>query len=82
MLFTNSPTCLGPGSYDLFQCCLAQLSFKQALFGGLVEPKPLGKGGFGSTVQRDFIFHNKEPLKGPGPAQYEVRETTGAPFLP
>lgn len=71
-----TPLCSGPGSYDLFRPGLAQLSFKQAL---LARTR---KGGFGSTVQRNFIFHNKELLKGPGPAQYEVRVTTGAAFLP
>lgn len=58
----------GPGSYDLFERGLAQLSFKQAFFARS------RKGGFGSTVQRDFIY-NKELLKSPGPAQYEVRTT-------
>uniref|UniRef100_H3DEE5 Sperm tail PG-rich repeat containing 2 n=1 Tax=Tetraodon nigroviridis TaxID=99883 RepID=H3DEE5_TETNG len=56
----------GPGSYDLFQRGFAQLSLKQASFART------RKGGFGSTVQRDFIFHNKELLKGPGPAQYQA----------
>ncbi|CAG08419.1 unnamed protein product [Tetraodon nigroviridis] len=65
----------GPGSYDLFQRGFAQLSLKQASFART------RKGGFGSTVQRDFIFHNKELLKGPGPAQYQVRETTAGAFL-
>lgn len=79
MLYTNSALtllCSGPGSYDLFQRGLAQLGFKQAFVART------RKGGFGSTVQRDFIFHNKELLKGPGPAQYVVKETTGAAFLP
>ena len=66
--------CSGPGSYDLFQTGLAQLGLKQAL---LAQNR---KGGFGSTVRRDFIFHSKE-LEGPGPAQYEVRETTCVAFL-
>lgn len=59
----------GPGSYDLFERGLAQLSFKQAFF------TRSRKGGFGSTVQRDLIFYNKELLKSPSPAQYEVRAT-------
>lgn len=66
----------GPGSYDMFESGLAQLSFKQAF---LARTK---KGGFGSTVQRDFIFHNTELLKSPSPAQYEVRATIGTAFLP
>lgn len=66
----------GPGSYDLFESGLAQLSFKQAF---LARTK---KGGFGSTVQRDFIFHNEEMLNSPSPAQYEVRPTIGAASLP
>uniref|UniRef100_A0A3B5KNP8 Sperm tail PG-rich repeat containing 2 n=1 Tax=Takifugu rubripes TaxID=31033 RepID=A0A3B5KNP8_TAKRU len=59
----------GPGSYDLFERGLAQLSFKQAFFARS------RKGGFGSTVQRDFIY-NKELLKSPGPAQYEAEKKT------
>lgn len=66
----------GPGSYDLLESGLAQLSFKQAF---LARTK---KGGFGSTVRRDFVFHNKEMLKSPSPAQYEVRPTIGAAVLP
>lgn len=62
----------GPGSYDLFERGLAQLSFKQAFFARS------RKGGFGSSVQRDFIFYNKELLKSPSPAQYEVRATVSA----
>lgn len=67
--------CSGPGSYDLFECGLAQLSFKQAFFART------RKGGFGSTVQRDFIFYNKELLKGPSPAQYEVRAAVSTASL-
>lgn len=78
-MFTNaalSHLCSGPGSYDLLLRSLAQLSFKQAL---LARSR---KGGFGSTVQRDFTFHSKELLKGPSPAQSEVSGTTSAAGLP
>ena len=58
--------CPGPGSYNVFDYGLAQDSFKKAFF------ERTRKGGFGSTVQRNSIFLNKESIEAPSPGQYEV----------
>ncbi|XP_068616924.1 sperm-tail PG-rich repeat-containing protein 2 [Brachionichthys hirsutus] len=60
----------GPGSYNVFEHGLAQDSFKKAFLGRT------RKGGFGSTAQRNSIFHNKESTEVPSPGQYEAEQKT------
>lgn len=50
----------------MFEYGLAQDAFKKACL------ERTRKGGFGSTAQRKFIFHNKESIEAPSPGQYEV----------
>ncbi|KAF7655356.1 hypothetical protein LDENG_00057430, partial [Lucifuga dentata] len=57
-----------PGSYNVFDYGLAQASFKKAVLGST------RKGGFGSTAQRSFNFHNNESLQAPCPGQYETEK--------
>ncbi|KAM9391466.1 sperm-tail PG-rich repeat-containing protein 2 [Pholidichthys leucotaenia] len=66
---TKIPT-PGPGSYNVFDQGLASESFKKAFL------QQTRKGGFGSTAQRDFVFHNKESMEAPGPAQYQSQKRT------
>nr|XP_046243507.1 sperm-tail PG-rich repeat-containing protein 2 isoform X2 [Scatophagus argus] len=68
----NHKTCStpGPGSYNVFEHGLSRESFKKAF---LERTK---KGGFGSSAQRNFIFHNKESIKAPSPGQYETEKKT------
>uniref|UniRef100_A0A673CJ16 Sperm tail PG-rich repeat containing 2 n=1 Tax=Sphaeramia orbicularis TaxID=375764 RepID=A0A673CJ16_9TELE len=58
----------GPGSYNVFEYGLARESFKKAFL------ERTRRGGFGSTAQRNCVFHNKESIEGPSPAQYEKTE--------
>ncbi|XP_060894896.1 sperm-tail PG-rich repeat-containing protein 2 [Labrus mixtus] len=58
----------GPGSYNVFEQGLACESFKRAFF------ERTRKGGFGSTVQRNSIFNNKESIQAPSPGQYETEK--------
>ncbi|XP_034548886.1 sperm-tail PG-rich repeat-containing protein 2 isoform X2 [Notolabrus celidotus] len=60
----------GPGSYNVFERSLASESFKKAFL------ERTRKGGFGSTAQRNFIFHNKESIDAPSPGQYETEKKT------
>ncbi|XP_062273843.1 sperm-tail PG-rich repeat-containing protein 2 [Scomber scombrus] len=60
----------GPGSYNVFDYGLARDSFKKAFF------ERTRKGGFGSTVQRNSIFLNKESIEAPSPGQYETKTKT------
>uniref|UniRef100_UPI0037E895CE sperm-tail PG-rich repeat-containing protein 2 n=1 Tax=Semicossyphus pulcher TaxID=241346 RepID=UPI0037E895CE len=60
----------GPGSYDVFEQGLACESFKKAFL------ERTRKGGFGSTAQRNSIFHNKESIEAPSPGQYETEKKT------
>ncbi|XP_044053082.1 sperm-tail PG-rich repeat-containing protein 2 isoform X2 [Siniperca chuatsi] len=60
----------GPGSYNVFEHGLARESFKKAFL------ERTRKGGFGSTAQRNFIFHNKESIEAPSPGQYETEKKT------
>ncbi|XP_070761176.1 sperm-tail PG-rich repeat-containing protein 2 [Enoplosus armatus] len=68
----NHKTCStpGPGSYNVFEHGLARESFKKAFL------ERTRKGGFGSTAQRNFIFHNKESIEAPSPGQYETEKKT------
>ncbi|XP_069034424.1 sperm-tail PG-rich repeat-containing protein 2 [Embiotoca jacksoni] len=56
----------GPGSYNVFEHGLAGESFKKAFL------EQTRKGGFGSSAQRSFVFHNKESIEAPSPGQYET----------
>ncbi|XP_035514116.1 sperm-tail PG-rich repeat-containing protein 2 [Morone saxatilis] len=60
----------GPGSYNVFEHGLARESFKKAF---LERSK---KGGFGSSAERNSIFHNKESIEAPSPGQYEAEKKT------
>ncbi|XP_074526926.1 sperm-tail PG-rich repeat-containing protein 2 isoform X2 [Halichoeres trimaculatus] len=60
----------GPGSYNVSEHSLACESFKKAFL------ERTRKGGFGSTAQRNFIFHNKESIETPSPGQYETEKKT------
>ncbi|XP_029999651.1 sperm-tail PG-rich repeat-containing protein 2 [Sphaeramia orbicularis] len=60
----------GPGSYNVFEYGLARESFKKAFL------ERTRRGGFGSTAQRNCVFHNKESIEGPSPAQYETEKKT------
>lgn len=50
----------------MFEHGLARESVKKAFL------ERTRKGGFGSTAQRNSIFHNKESIEAPSPGQYEV----------
>ncbi|CAL8297165.1 unnamed protein product [Gadus morhua 'NCC'] len=56
----------GPGSYNMFDCGLAQESVKRATL------ESSRKGGFGCHAQRNSVFHNVQTLDAPGPGQYVV----------
>ncbi|CAL8328901.1 unnamed protein product, partial [Arctogadus glacialis] len=56
----------GPGSYNMFDCGLAQESVKRATL------ESTRKGGFGCHAQRNSVFHNVQTLDAPGPGQYVV----------
>ncbi|XP_054467525.1 sperm-tail PG-rich repeat-containing protein 2 [Anoplopoma fimbria] len=60
----------GPGSYNVFEHGLARESFKKAVL------ERTRKGGFGSTAQRNSLFHNKESIEAPSPGQYETEKKT------
>uniref|UniRef100_A0A8P4KFC2 Sperm tail PG-rich repeat containing 2 n=1 Tax=Dicentrarchus labrax TaxID=13489 RepID=A0A8P4KFC2_DICLA len=60
----------GPGSYNVFEHGLARESFKKAFL------ERSRKGGFGSSAERNSIFHNKESIEAPSPGQYEAEKKT------
>ena len=66
----------GPGSYNVFDCGLAQESVKRATL------ESTRKGGFGCSAQRNSIFHIAQTLDAPGPGQYVVGSSLSVHHLP
>ena len=66
----------GPGSYNMFDCGLAQESVKRATL------ESSRKGGFGCHAQRNSVFHNVQTLDAPGPGQYVVGSSLSVRHLP
>uniref|UniRef100_A0A8D0C2U8 Sperm tail PG-rich repeat containing 2 n=1 Tax=Salvator merianae TaxID=96440 RepID=A0A8D0C2U8_SALMN len=63
----------GPAFYNVLNYSIATQSFKKAL----LEKKK--KGGFGSSVPRLLYLVKREAFHTPGPADYQVKESTEEP---